>query len=313
MAETISGYRFADYLLDLSSKSLFRGDERIDLPERNFQLLVLLAQRSPELVSKEEISEALWKNTVVSEWSLFRLISDTRQLLGDDGDNQNIIRTTRGAGFFIADCDAVTDNSAQSKEQGTDTSLKGGRIKPWQMSVLALLVVVIGALALIYPSYKHQQLLESAQRISQLQDNTYTMFLAQVTRRNELVSMIEKRTGQKRDREFEKFFALHYPEMTEQELFVFAQIRAMTEKGLYEYNSAILAELQQNPELYDEIDKTFDLQQHLEFWLKKYNNLFKTREDMCLLYVGVEDGVPYPTPVDKNVKSWIAANNGDAD
>jgi hypothetical protein len=29
---------------------------------------------------------------------------------------------------------------------------------------------------------------------------------------------------------------------------------------------------------------------------------------MCLLYVGVEDGVPYPSGVDKEVKAWLLKN-----
>ena len=57
--------------------------------------------RQPESVSNKQLANENWDNVVVSDWSLFRLVSDTRQLLGDDGENQQIIRTSRGIGFCI--------------------------------------------------------------------------------------------------------------------------------------------------------------------------------------------------------------------
>ena len=169
------------------------------------------------------------------------------------------------------------------------------------------MAVMIIAGWFLFPLYQQHQLLEAAKRISALQDSTFTMFLAQVARRNELRDMIEIRTGTSRQQSYEQFFASHYGQLTESERFVFDQIRSMTEKGLYQYNHAILVELEANPALYDEIEQTFELQQHLQFWLKKYHNVFLNREDMCLLYVGVEDGVPYPSGVDQTVKAWIAS------
>ena len=97
MQQDVIGYQIADYYLDLKRKTLFQDGETIELGERNFRLLQLLAEASPEPISKLSLSSLLWTGTVVSDWSLFRLISDTRQLLGDDGDQQALIRTARGS------------------------------------------------------------------------------------------------------------------------------------------------------------------------------------------------------------------------
>ena len=48
-----------------------------------------------------------------------------------------------------------------------------------------------------------------------------------------------------------------------------------------------------------------DLRQHLVFWLDKYERVFLKRPEMCLLYTGVEDGVPFPNGVDEKVRRWI--------
>ena len=52
-------------------------------------------------------------------------------------------------------------------------------------------------------------------------------------------------------------------------------IRAMTEEGMYEYNQAILEELESNPGLFEEIELTLELQRHLQFWLKNTTACFK--------------------------------------
>lgn len=65
----------------------------------NYQYI--LAKASPKPVSKEQLNTLLWPNTIVSEWSIARLISDTRMLLGDDGNQQKYIQTFRGSGFCI--------------------------------------------------------------------------------------------------------------------------------------------------------------------------------------------------------------------
>jgi hypothetical protein len=58
-------------------------------------------------------------------------------------------------------------------------------------------------------------------------------------------------------------------------------------------------------DIFDIIEKAQPLQQHLTFWLNKYHNVFRQRQDMCLLYVGMEDGLPYPSGVEQDVKKWL--------
>ena len=315
MQQEVIGYQIADYYLDLKRKTLSKGGETFELGERNFRLLQLLAEASPDPISKLSLSSLLWTGTVVSDWSLFRLISDTRQVLGDDGDQQTLIRTARGIGFYLTTAQPVyaspenlneqhASSNVETQQAEAEVSQKASKRRLWPGVAVVIMMVVAW---ILFPLYQQHQLLEAAKRISALQDSTFTMFLAQVARRNELRDMIEIRTGTSRQQSYEQFFASHYQQLTQSERFVFDQIRSMTEKGLYQYNQAILNELEANPALYDEIEQTFELQQHLQFWLKKYHNVFLTRKDMCLLYVGVEDGVPYPSGVDQTVKAWIAS------
>jgi hypothetical protein len=158
-----------------------------------------------------------------------------------------------------------------------------------------------------YNHYHQQSLTDSVRKIADLQRVTYTAFVAQAERRNELVLMINTRLKVERKMQFEKYFSFYYPQLNDEEKFVFHQIRSITESSLYESNLAIVAELASNPQIFIEIKLTRELQQHLIFWINKYESIFIERQDMCLLYVGVEDGIPYPSDVNKNINNWLEA------
>ena len=138
--------------------------------------------------------------------------------------------------------------------------------------------------------------------------NTYTAFVAQCRRRNDLVAVMIQRL-QIRDRlEYEKFFFRYYDQMSDEEKFEFDQIRAMTEGPLYDGNRAILDVLNQQSRLLDAVPALVDLRQHLVFWLNKYDKVFKTNKRMCLLYTGVEDGVPFPAGLDRQIAKRLAGH-----
>ena len=48
-----------------------------------------------------------------------------------------------------------------------------------------------------------------------------------------------------------------------------------------------------------------DLRTHLVVWLNKYDGLFVSTPEMCVLYVGVEDGVPFPRGIERSIQEWL--------
>ena len=92
-------YQFGQYLVDKEHHKLYLANSVISDDEKTVRLLSLLCENSPELISKQTLLEVLWPNQVVSDWSLSKLVSDVRQLLGDSGKDQGYIKTIRGRGF----------------------------------------------------------------------------------------------------------------------------------------------------------------------------------------------------------------------
>lgn len=139
------------------------------------------------------------------------------------------------------------------------------------------------------------------------QDNAYTAFVAQAKRRNQLVSMITERLAITRERQYELFFDHVAPLMNKEERFICQQMRAFSDIGLYQNNSAVLNTLIEHPKIMQEIPAAEQLAQHLRVWVNKYQAVFSKHPDMCLVYVGVEDGVPYPSEVDTQIREWLLA------
>ncbi|WP_339723834.1 winged helix-turn-helix domain-containing protein [uncultured Paraglaciecola sp.] len=94
-------YQFCGFSLDPLKQVLSYQGLVIDLPEKSFQFLEKLILADHQVVEKYHLLDELWKDLVVSEWSLSRLVSDTRHLLAQHVSDQEIIQTLRGKGFKI--------------------------------------------------------------------------------------------------------------------------------------------------------------------------------------------------------------------
>lgn len=146
---------------------------------------------------------------------------------------------------------------------------------------------------------------QAMREIAKCLETTWAAFVAQCRRRDQLVAMIRDRLEINDDLEYENFFFRHYGKLNDEERFQFDQIRAMTEGPLHDGNENMLSVLESHPQVFEEIGALTALRQHLVFWLNKYDRVFSKRPEMCLLYTGVEDQVPFPEGVDRQVTQWL--------
>lgn len=138
--------------------------------------------------------------------------------------------------------------------------------------------------------------------------DTRTAFVAQSRRRDALVSAIERRLKFTNQLEYEKFFFRYHSQLTDEERFEFDQIRAITEGSIQVGNRRLLEIIEANDLVLGVGPEMTDLRQHLVFWLNKFDRVFTVNRAMCLLYTGVEDGVPFPPGVDAVVGDWLRRN-----
>src|SRR5581483_5205274 len=96
--------KFGDCVLDLSARRLERGHQEFTLEPKMYDLLEVLINRRPAVVTNDELDELLWPNVYVARTSLTRLVSELRAVLGDTPRDSRIIRTVYKTGYaFCAD------------------------------------------------------------------------------------------------------------------------------------------------------------------------------------------------------------------
>lgn len=99
-SETIS---FGAFSLNANERLLLRNGTPVELGSRAFDILVVLAGRPNEVVSKKELLEGVWPDATVEEGSLRFHIANLRKALGDGTDGARYISTLSGRGYcFVA-------------------------------------------------------------------------------------------------------------------------------------------------------------------------------------------------------------------
>jgi DNA-binding winged helix-turn-helix (wHTH) protein len=93
--------RIGALVFDAGRRQLVGEGGPVELPVKEFELLVLLVSRMPRVVSKEEIRDALWPHTVVTDASLTSLVRELRAKLGQAG-RKGPIRTVHGFGYALS-------------------------------------------------------------------------------------------------------------------------------------------------------------------------------------------------------------------
>ena len=89
--------RFGPFALDLDTRQLTREHLEIHLTPKAFELLLILAQARPKVLSKATLLERLWPGTFVAEANLSNLVAEIRSALGDR--NRIWVRTAHGFGY----------------------------------------------------------------------------------------------------------------------------------------------------------------------------------------------------------------------
>src|SRR5918911_263517 len=97
--------RFESFELDVRSRELRKGKNRIRLQEQPFEILRMMLERPGDVVTREELARRLWpEGTFVDfEHSLNAAVKRLRAALGDDADNPRFVETLPRRGYrFIA-------------------------------------------------------------------------------------------------------------------------------------------------------------------------------------------------------------------
>ncbi len=123
-------YRVGQFELDSQRFELRRCGTALPAEPQVLSLLLLLVENRHRLVTKDEIVEKIWDGRIVSDAAIASRLKSARQLLGDDGTRQQVIRTIYRKGFrFVAEVEACgssilmsgSDAEGEAREEKKET------------------------------------------------------------------------------------------------------------------------------------------------------------------------------------------------
>lgn len=129
-------------IYNLTSKEVSGPDgQSRPLRAQSAQVLDVLAERANEIVTKDEMFEAVWPGVSVTDDSVTQCIADIRRAIGDT--DRTILRTIPKKGFqLIATHTAPSPNKAPVRAHVSGTGWKA------TIGVLAVIVLAVAALGM---------------------------------------------------------------------------------------------------------------------------------------------------------------------
>ncbi|MFN2452612.1 MAG: winged helix-turn-helix domain-containing protein [Pyrinomonadaceae bacterium] len=101
-------YQFDNVRVEAREFRVFKNDEAITLEPKAFTVLVFLIENRGRLVTKDDLLDALWKDSFVTPNVLTRIVAQLRRALGDAPNNSRYIETVPTRGYrFIAEVEEI--------------------------------------------------------------------------------------------------------------------------------------------------------------------------------------------------------------
>ena len=92
-------YTFGDFTLDLSAGCLLHKSDEVKLRPKAFEMLSYLVENPNRLIGKDELVEAVWTDSFVTDNSLVKCLKDVRAALRDEA--HIIIKTVPRRGYIF--------------------------------------------------------------------------------------------------------------------------------------------------------------------------------------------------------------------
>jgi len=114
-------YKFGDCVLDTTRREFQHDEAQVHLSPKAYELLHLLIEQRPRVVSKQELMQALWPDTYVVEGNLPVIVAEVRSAIGPREVAASVIKTHHRIGYsFAVD---VEESSSGSKPRGAGTRM----------------------------------------------------------------------------------------------------------------------------------------------------------------------------------------------
>ena len=125
-------YRFDDFLVDPKTWRLSRDGQEIHLEPVVLNLLIYLIENRERLVTRQELMDTVWGDTVISESALTKAVARLRRALGDDSATHRYLETVRSRGYrFVSNVEEI------GRQDGADSATGKTRARTASQGIVA--------------------------------------------------------------------------------------------------------------------------------------------------------------------------------
>ena len=137
-------FRLGEWLICPLLNTVQKDGKAVRLEHKFMQVLVCLASRPGEVISKDELIRTVWADTFVTDDVLTRAVSELRRILADDAKQPHIIETVSKNGYrLIARVERTQDSSSATGQEVKVNLFAGGRRKVLVATTVALVAIAI--------------------------------------------------------------------------------------------------------------------------------------------------------------------------
>ena len=93
--------QFDDIVLDLTGRTLTRGDEEIELTPREFDLLALFLRHPNQVLTRSTLMQRVWGDDFYGESNVLEVVIGNLRRALEARDHPRVIQTVRGVGYVL--------------------------------------------------------------------------------------------------------------------------------------------------------------------------------------------------------------------
>jgi DNA-binding winged helix-turn-helix (wHTH) protein/TolB-like protein len=137
-------FRFDDFMVDPEIWRLSRDGQEIHLEPVVLKLLIYLIANRDRLVTRDELMDTVWGDTVITESALTKAVARLRKALGDDSARHRYLETVRTQGYrFVAEVEEI------QREDGTELQARNTRVTTVRHALVAGAITIVTLVALV--------------------------------------------------------------------------------------------------------------------------------------------------------------------
>jgi len=149
----MSPFILGEWTVHPALNRITRGEETIPVEPRVMHVLACLASRPGDVLSRDDLLEWVWGETIVCEESLTRTISELRRIFGDDPRNPQVIETIRKGGYrLIAPIEPVEGAPAGTTFEALPDTGKPTGVPPLVVwTLVGLIAAAVAVVTIVWP------------------------------------------------------------------------------------------------------------------------------------------------------------------